>query len=315
LRRAFASACDGGFLSATLIPMQPLDDQAFNNLDNAAAEAIVADAFKDLATELSRRPITGGVSVAVEVGGKPSYYLLCGQLVHAGDEGCDSQAAAQTCDVVVSFHSTQALAGIISRVRPALQHNDLLSILYEFALPKWGAPKAMEVSGAATFARLIWSAWLASEQNKDEDDKARQFWANDDLSQGWVMVHSVSPGIRDRVAMFQQELKSVQGTGHTGAVVDGCSESTKTQTSWMDELVHGLCQSAALFQNDESASAEADSVTPTCERPSRYDHLVKHPPSVACAAATVPAMPKVPPAGDPGTHRKAAPPASVAEFL
>ncbi|CAK0843333.1 unnamed protein product [Prorocentrum cordatum] len=128
------------------------------------------------------------------------------------------------------------------------------SLMCELALPSWaGGPTGVQVSGAGALARLLWAAWLAHEQGQRE--KPRHTWADDDLSQGWVIVHSVSPGIRERVAVFQQELDRAAAGGAPAGAEQGPGSFARRHTAWLEELIGDLREAAEQFKETLTAQS------------------------------------------------------------
>lgn len=172
---------------------------------------VISESLEALETELKHRPWRSDISVNLEVGGDLVASLRCGHLVRPPLDSTEP-------DVLIAFNTREAMSEVLGQVKEALAHGEfsrvLTALLAQQAVPAWaqGGCRSMEVTGAGALARLLWSAWLAREGVEDERAASKESWAKEDLSQGWVIVHSVSPGIRERVALFQKELEQVPQT-------------------------------------------------------------------------------------------------------
>lgn len=222
-----------------------------------ADHTTVEAAADELISEFRARPLQTDVYVAVELEGQLSFVFHNGQLHRyvAGSSETQSCGDNSTWNGArISFRDEAALAEIITRLRSALESNDiagvLTSFLYEMALPTWSLKgKSVHVSGTAALARLIWAACFGREKSRQVG--SNYDWANDDLSQGWVMVHSVSPGIKDRVAMFESNLRKVPKYASDDASdQNNCSTSQLASNhNWLDELIQDLCKTAEEFKS------------------------------------------------------------------
>eukprot|EP00747_Dinoflagellata_sp_TGD_P064213 gnl/TRDRNA2_/TRDRNA2_153800_c0_seq1.p1 gnl/TRDRNA2_/TRDRNA2_153800_c0~~gnl/TRDRNA2_/TRDRNA2_153800_c0_seq1.p1 ORF type:complete len:385 (+),score=74.06 gnl/TRDRNA2_/TRDRNA2_153800_c0_seq1:3-1157(+) len=225
----------------------------------------VTTAFEELGRELGKLPLqSDGPSVSVEVSNRRVLLFSGGKLVPVQTIGCCHLEAA---DARITFRDWATAAEVVERVRGASARNDLSgvisSLLWEAAMPSWDiGSRAMDVSGVASLARLLWAAWLAREQREAalrEAEAAARAKARaedfEDLSQGWVVVHSVSPGIRDRVAHFQREMEALQapaeGTPHANGKPSsdaaGSPGAWSASPRWLDELIVDLCRAAEQF--------------------------------------------------------------------
>lgn len=189
-------------------------------------------------------------------------------------EELEGELERRGCDVRIGFRDESILAVLVVRARDAFEQNDLprvlSAMLCEVALPTWGRAE-VEVSGVSYLARLLWSAWLSresdsasvsGEQQQKAREKSKQSWLDEDLSQGWVIVHSVSPGIRERVAVFQNELEQLQAPCSTAvATSPSASEAELNRSHWMDELVRDLREAAEQFH--ESIAVPGSCVAPS----------------------------------------------------
>lgn len=303
--------------------MKPPVRMAASTRAEAAAQIRAIDAaFEELRSELELRPLRSDVTVGIEISGAAAYYVHDGRLklVAAWQRGlafgssssCDpgdartrelekrvqeleAELECRTCDVRVAFKDEKTLVELVTRVRDALRQNDLprvlSSLLCEIALPTWGGGlRDVEVSGISSLARLLWSAWLAREDDphgEQEREKAKQSWLDEDLSQGWVMVHSVSPGIKERVALFQSDLErlSAQRPGAREASASPTlPDSELERTHWMQELVLDLRHAAEQFHG--SLAAGGSCIAPDVIGPAAASHA---PPSPPASHAIVPA--------------------------
>lgn len=246
---------------------------------------VVRSAFEELRQELEVNPVRDDIFVGIEIGGASAYYISGGRLRAAqvlsssGTALLDSRTKElerrvqelqeeleqSRCDVRIRFKDEKTLAELVTRVRDSLRQNDipriLSSLLCEMTLPTWGGGlRDVEVSGVSSLARLLWSAWLSRETDSDNQrdrERAKQSWLDEDLSQGWVMVPYVSPGIKDRVAMFQNDLENLHVTkAHLQKNEVSSSSSSQSapqdekseRLNWMEELVMDLYQTAEQFR-------------------------------------------------------------------
>lgn len=240
---------------------------------------IVRSAFEELRQELEVNPVRDDICVGIEIGGASAYYITRGRLrsaeVASSSSSHPSDARTRElerrvrelqeeleqgrCDVRISFKDEKTLAEIVTRVRDALRQNDiprvLSSLLCEMTLPTWGGGlRDIEVSGVPSLARLLWSAWLSREtdaERQHEYERSKQSWLEEDLSQGWVMVPHVSPGIKDRVAMFQSELRNLPVAKAPQQKTDDEQQKTgdEQRLTWMEELVVDLAKAAEQFRD------------------------------------------------------------------
>lgn len=177
----------------------------------------------------------------------------------------ESELERRTCDVRIAFRDEHVLADIVTRARDAFEQNDLprilSSMLCEVSLPTWSSVRDVEVSGVSSLARLLWSAWLsresdsASTREQQTREKSKQDWVDDDLSQGWVIVHSVSPGIKERVSVFQTELDQLPLSRDQESRI-----AEDDEANWMELLVKDLRQAAEQFH--ETVAAGGTCVAP-----------------------------------------------------
>lgn len=206
---------------------------------------VISESLEALETELKHRPWRSDISVNLEVGGEPVASLRCGHLVRPPLDSTEP-------DVLIAFNTREAMSEVLGQVKEALAHGDLprvlTALLAQQAVPAWaqGGCRSMEVTGARALARLLWSAWLAREGVEDERAASKESWAKEDLSQGWVIVHSVSPGIKERVALFQKELEQVpqnKPREDKDLPVTGAEPAP-----WFSELLADLLGAAEHFQ-------------------------------------------------------------------
>eukprot|EP00933_Yihiella_yeosuensis_P025245 TRINITY_DN19593_c0_g1_i3.p1 TRINITY_DN19593_c0_g1~~TRINITY_DN19593_c0_g1_i3.p1 ORF type:complete len:263 (-),score=55.98 TRINITY_DN19593_c0_g1_i3:425-1213(-) len=253
-------------------------NQLRRTLGRGDVPEFVANAFEDLSAELRQVPSSStSTCVVVQV----SDLTLC-----EFHEGCltwsssssSSTAGGSSHDVLIAFPDTSALEILITEVRQAVANDELSRLLprllCEMALPAWaGGARSIEVTGAGKLAKALWAVWLAKESAEAIEqarEKKRQEWASDDLSSGWVVLPRVSPGIQERVAVFQQELdKLPKVTPQTG--------QPEPSASWMNEVLQELrsaaeqfnaqgCQGDALPQDELPPPEHKD--TPVQPRPS-----------------------------------------------
>lgn len=226
----------------------------------------------ELVKALHERPLKSPVRVSVEVAGVPSYSFRGGRLLEvrgaAGEQR--PEEAGPPSDACVRFRDETALAEVVMQIRDALSTDDLprvvSSLLCQLAMPGWGE-RTVEVSGTTALARLVWAACFANEESpevaaaaKQARDAQRQAWAHDDLGQGWVVVHSISPGIRERVAMFQRELEAGRpgrSAERAASVAASAADTEQAEASWIDELIQNLCQAAEEFKDSALRKAAA----------------------------------------------------------
>lgn len=273
---------------------------AGSRADVTAQIRSIDKAFEELQHELERHPLRDDISVCVDIAGAATYCISGGRLrLAAGPR--DSKALSSSavlenartreltrkvvelegelerraCDVHIAFKNETVLADLVVRGRDAFEQNDLprilSSMLCEITLPSWGGGLPdVEVSGVSSLAKLLWSAWLSREKSsvssgeQQARDKSKKSWLDEDLSEGWVMLHSVSPGIKERVAVFQNDLERLplpRAQPSTAAEARGnetpppaVAESERAP-HWMDALVRDLRQAAEQFHDNVAASS------------------------------------------------------------
>eukprot|EP00397_Hematodinium_sp_SG-2012_P033981 GEMP01036390.1.p1 GENE.GEMP01036390.1~~GEMP01036390.1.p1 ORF type:complete len:241 (+),score=70.89 GEMP01036390.1:109-831(+) len=157
-------------------------------------------------------------------------------------------------DVRMWFASSSVLVAEYDRVQQSLKDGDLgatLAILVGHSLPSLWQEKQIDVAGTAALAGVLWKLWLAKESvaapNRAREDSA------EDLSQGWVMVHSVSPKLQERVRMFQQQIDETRKE---------CCSKEDTSSTWLDDLIKSLYDAAESFQTGADATLECAAVAP-----------------------------------------------------
>mmetsp|Transcript_9309 Transcript_9309/g.20554 ORF Transcript_9309/g.20554 Transcript_9309/m.20554 type:complete len:425 (+) Transcript_9309:101-1375(+) len=265
-------------------------------------------------SDLDRRPLKSGVRVAVFVHGRLRYGFRNGFLHRCqgrklSDIEASSSASAATpvatppvatgaaTRVAEEDEEEQLLKGVQVRFRDEKAFEDLLlevstamkadhlssalsSLLIQFAQPSWmrwsSEVPPVEVEGStADLAKLLWAACFEREEAPAPIRGESMYdWSKDDLSTGWVIVHRVSPGIKERVAAFDKNLQQrprqeAPAPAAGSAEVSGGGGAANLEETWVSLLIQDLCKTAEGFQETianlavpgaESADAEAAAV-------------------------------------------------------
>lgn len=279
-------------------------------------QAKASDVVEELRRELQLRPLHSNVRVAVLVAGQPSYFLRCGQLLKCSSGWPTAEGDGEVQDdVCIAFANHDAMAEVVLRVREALSSSDLAhaisSLLCQLAVPSWaGGFRGVQVSGTAALARLLWHMCFCQEKEAKAEPDGHD-WANDDLGRGWVFVHSISPNIQERVAMFQRDLDDAAKTRSSGSATTMVgTDASASHAEWIDELITDLCRAAEQFKGPGlpaascSGQAEVDKDDPAIILPGEGSPVAlscckdgdqgetHDPPSVVAVAAATTATPQ-----------------------
>lgn len=217
----------------------------------ASQSSSVSTVLEEVNKELLSLSLQWLPSIGVLIGDSIKLRLLSGRFAHVDSEDFD----ATSFDSRVSFRDDEAFAEVVSIVRDAFSRGDIpavLGMLFEAAWPSWGAPRRMEVSGTTALARFLWTIWLATQAREEALRNHHAAFADEDLSQGWVMIHSVHPGLRERVEQFQKDIDNIERPVSSKEETEA---DKLAKTHWLDEIIKDLYDAAEKFRQDNFAPA------------------------------------------------------------